>query len=143
MNKNKFFLLSVMSLYIAAGVLACAFFFFRGSSLPGNDTSSLSVLHYIKPELSRSVLPEVSETASEEEPVYYAFTISNVYTFLHVRQEPGLDAQIIAQFLPGTTGYVLEKGSSWSLVRSGSITGYVYNEYLDFREIPKEEYPSP
>lgn len=171
MNKDKFFLLSVMSFYIAAGVLACAFFFFRGSSLSGNETSSLSVLYNIKPELFQSILPEMTEDpqeaagASQEtagslpeasdavseaepvettpEPVYYAFTTLNIYSALRVRQEPNLDARIIARFSPGTAGYVLEKGSTWSLVRSGDITGYVSNEYLDFREIPEEEYPFP
>ena len=152
MNKNKFYLLSVMAFYIAAGVLACVFFFFRGAPLSGDEASSLPVSHDIKPELSQSTLPEASdaaseadlkETTSESEPVYYAFTTLNRESFLHVRQEPGLDAPIIARFSPGTTGYVLEKGAAWSLVRSGDITGYVFNEYLDFQEIPKEEYPFP
>lgn len=154
MNKNKFYLLSVMSFYIAAGVFACAFFFFRGSSLSGNEGSSLSVFNNIEPELSQSVLPEASDAVSEAasveatpepepEPVYYAFTTLNIHSSLHVRQEPGLEARIIARFSPGTTGYVLEQGSTWSLVRSGDITGYVSNEYLDLQEIPKEEYPSP
>ena len=35
----------------------------------------------------------------------------------------------------------LEKGPVWSLVQSGDVTGYVFNEYLDFQEISKEEYP--
>lgn len=154
MNKNKFYLLSVMSFYIAAGVFACAFFFFSGSSLSGNEGSSLSVFNNIEPELSQSVPPEASDDVSEAapveatqepepEPVYYAFTTLNIYTSLHVRQEPDLEAQIIARFSPGTTGYVLEQGSTWSLVQSGDITGYVFNKYLDFQEIPKEEYPSP
>ena len=178
MNKDKFFLLSVMSFYIVAGVLACAFFFFRGSSLSGNESFSLSALYNIKPELFQSLLPEMTEAPREAadapqettdapqetadalpeasdavseadpvettpEPVYYAFTTLNVDTSLNVRQEPNLDAPIIARFSPGTTGYVLEQGTAWSLVRSGDITGYVSNEYLDFREIPKEEYPAP
>ncbi|MDE5590602.1 MAG: SH3 domain-containing protein [Acetatifactor sp.] len=171
MNKDKLFLLSVMLFYIVAGVLTCAFFFFRSSSLSGNEAPSLSALYDIKPELFRSVLPETTETPLEAadapqeaadalpevsdavsetdpvettpEPVYYAFTTLNNVISLNVRQEPSLDAPIIARFSPGTTGYVLEQGSAWSLVRSGDITGYVSNEYLNFREIPKEEYPAP
>ena len=52
-----------------------------------------------------------------------------------------MNAQVIARFSPGITGYVLEKGPVWSLVQSGDVTGYVFNEYLDFQEISKEEYP--
>ncbi len=150
MNKDKFFLLSVMSFYIVAGVLACAFFFLRGSSLP--ETTELPQKAAGAPQETAGTLPEVSdavpepdsvETTPKPEPVYYAFTTLNTDSTLRVRQEPGLDAPIIARFSPGTTGYVLERGPAWSLVQSGDITGYVSNEYLDFREIPKEEYPSP
>ncbi len=149
MNKDKYFLLSVMGFYIAAGVLACVFFFFRGSSLSGNETSALPETTEPSQE-TVAVVPEASDAVLETdpvetapEPVYYAFTTLNLYTSLNVREKPDPEALIIARFSPGTTGYVLEQGAEWSLVRSGDVTGYVSNEYLDFREIPKDEYPSP
>ena len=156
MKKNKFFLFSVMSFYVVAGVLACCFFFLRGSSLSGNAAVTQPDLYEIKPELSQATVPETTEiiletTASEEripkpietepEPVYYAFTTLNLNGPLHVREAASMNAQVIARFSPGITGYVLEKGPVWSLVQSGDVTGYVFNEYLDFQEISKEEYP--
>ena len=100
MKKNKFFLFSVMSFYVVAGVLACCFFFLRGSSLSGNAAVTQPDLYEIKPELSQATVPETTEiiletTASEEripepietepEPVYYAFTTLNLNGPLHVR----------------------------------------------------------
>lgn len=157
MKKNKFFLFSVMSFYVVAGVLACCFFFLRGSSLSGNAAVTQPDLYEIKPELSQAAVPETTEiimetTAAEPEStsepveteperVYYSFTTLNINGPLHVREAASMNAQVIARFSPGITGYVLEKGPVWSLVQSGDIAGYVFNEYLDFQEIPKEEYP--
>ena len=59
---------------------------------------------------------------------------------LHVRKQPGMDGEIIDYLDPGTTGYVLERGDDWSLVQTSEITGYVSNQYLQFQEIPAEEY---
>lgn len=163
MKKNKFFLFSIMAFYIGAGALACCFFFLRGSSLSGNAAVTQTELYEIKPELSQAAIPESTEillettaaveetlpapteteteTEPEPEPVYYAFTTLNINGSLHVREGASMNAKIVARFAPGITGYVLEKGPVWSLVQSGDIIGYVFNEYLDFREIPKEEYP--
>ena len=167
MKKSKFSMIAVMAFYIAAGVLACTVFFLRGSSLAGEDDSSQTVLYDIKPELSQASgeevssipettasLPETSpaesegagessaaESEDESEPVYYAFTTLNFSGNLHVREGASMNAKVIARFTPGVTGYVIERGPVWSLVTSGDITGYVFNEYLEFREVPEEEYP--
>lgn len=170
MKKSKFSMIAVMAFYIAAGVLACTFFFLRGSSLSGEEASAQTELYDIKPQLSQAsetesastpeasqpdTLPaeseyaqassETSETESSdittEEPKYYAFTALNFKGNLHVREAASMNAKIIARFTPGSSGYVIELGPTWSLVTSGDITGYVFNEYLEFTEIPEEEYP--
>lgn len=170
MKKRKLPMIAVMAFYIAAGTLACAIFFLRGSSLSWDEASSQTALYDIKPELSQASpeetlqtpgteesLPETSlaesesssetiassDPSGETEPKYYAFTTLNIRGNLHVRESASINAGIIARFAPGITGYVLEKGPVWSLVTSGDITGYVFNEYLEFQEIPKEEYPFP
>ena len=78
--------------------------------------------------------------AMEPEPVYYSFITLNTRSVLHVRKQPGMDGEIIDYLNPGTTGYVLERGDDWSLVQTSEITGYVSNQYLQFQEIPAEEY---
>lgn len=169
MKKSKFSMIAVMAFYIAAGVLACTFFFLRGSSLSGEEASARTELYDIKPQLSQASetepaptpeasQPETSPAESEyaqsepetseaeisdttEAPKYYAFTTLNFKGNLHVREAASMNAKIIARFTPGISGYVIELGPTWSLVTSGDITGYVFNEYLEFTEIPEEEYP--
>lgn len=119
----------------------------------GEEESSLQETDAPEPESSDAALQEtapetVPETVpetepQEEEPVYYAFTTLNTTSSLHVRESDSMKAKVIARLSPGVTGYVLEKGPVWSLIQSGDLTGYVFNEYLEFREIPKEEFPAP
>lgn len=116
------------------------------SSLPSEtEPVSLPETSAPEPESSEAVPQEtVPETESqEEEPVYYAFTTLNTTSSLHVRESDSMKAKVIARLSPGVTGYVLEKGPVWSLIQSGDITGYAFNEYLEFHEIPKEEFPAP
>ena len=146
MKKSKFSMIAVMAFYIAAGVLACTVFFLRGSSLAGEEVSSIPETTASLPETSPAESEGAGESSAaesedESEPVYYAFTTLNFSGNLHVREGASMNAKVIARFTPGVTGYVIERGPVWSLVTSGDITGYVFNEYLEFREVPEEEYP--
>ena len=169
MKKSKLSMAAVMAFYIAAGILACTVFFLQGSSLTGEEASAQTELYDIKPQLSQASqpadsdatasqpetslaesesAPEMSEAAHsesaddiEEETRYYSFVTLNFAGNLHVRETASINGKIIARFPPGVTGYVIERGPAWSLVTSGDITGYVFNEYLEFQEIPEEEYP--
>jgi len=152
---------AAISFYVVVGVTACVFFFLKGSSLSGDLIMAHTTLAESVPETSGDgpvAIPETEqetetpqtqpaetqapETESPQEaPVYYAFTTLNTTTSLHVREGASMEAKIIARLSPGVTGYVLEKGPVWSLVDAGGIVGYIFNEYLEFREIPREEYP--
>lgn len=56
--------------------------------------------------------------------------LANVRESLNVRSGPGEENEVIAKFLPVDYARVLEKGSEWSLITSGEITGYAHNDYL-------------
>lgn len=56
--------------------------------------------------------------------------LANVRESLNVRSGPGEDNEVIAKFLPGDYARVLEKGTEWSKITSGDITGYAHNDYL-------------
>lgn len=142
--------------YILAGILICSALFLLGSSLAKNPFASGSIFPAsasAKEEdgtlsgASQAVDASPQETAEppatqamEPEPVYYSFVTLNTRSVLHVRKQPGMDGEIIDYLDPGTTGYVLERGDDWSLVQTSEITGYVSNQYLQFQEIPAEEY---
>ena len=85
--------------------------------------------------------PKTQENMPKDEAeVYYAFIAAHTKGRLHVRKSDSIEAGIIANLSPNASGYVLEKGPVWSLIQSGNVKGYVFNEYLEFREISKEEF---
>lgn len=145
----------VAGFYILAGCLICFALFLYGSSLAKNPlTTSGSVFPAFastEDEEDALTAPEASEAtdAPSEEPkeepdgpkppVSYSFVTLNIRSGLHVRVQPGMDAEIISRLSPGTTGIVLERGEDWSLVQTSEVTGYVSNRYLQFQEIPPKE----
>ncbi len=52
--------------------------------------------------------------------------------FVYVREEPGTESSVIGIMPHGAAGNVLEQAGEWSYISSGSITGYVKNEFLAF-----------
>ena len=153
-RENKLPPYAVATLYISIGCIICTALFLYGSSLSKNSTTVVPALFQPREESASLALAD-TPTSSTDTPVtdtsasfdaetpYYAFTTLNTKSSLHVRIQPGMDAEIIARLAPNTTGYVIEKGDAWSLISTGDITGYASNQYLQFREIPKEEYPFP
>lgn len=158
----------IAGFYILVGVLICSALFLVGSSLAKNPVIAGSLFpasaspkeeEAFNAEVSQkedSTTQDMADASSQEaedstgdsptqesadaEPVYYSFVTLNTKSALHVRIQPGMDAEIIYRLSPGTTGYVLEIGDGWSLVQTSEITGYVSNQYLQFQEIPAEEY---
>ncbi len=98
-----------------------------------------------QPPSNEAETSETDPTAQEpgqpesETPVFYAFTVIPV-TSLNVRLSPNTQAKRSFYLRSGDTGIVLEKGDKWSLIKSAKGIGYVFNQYLEFREIPQEEY---
>lgn len=155
-------LLLAIIVYTAAGLIACGIFLASGSFQTEEKAASSAPLYQIAPQLSAAAketepiitetpvpseapIPEEpqepeNETEAPEEIIYYAFTTTHRKGRLHVRNSADANADIVARLKTGTEGFVLEKGPEWSLIQTGDITGYVYNQYLEFHEIPKEEY---
>lgn len=145
---------AIATFYICIGCTICTALFLYGSSLSKNSMSTVPALFQPREEATPSLVSDTTtppaEPSTTEEPAspanegpYYSFTTLNTKSSLHVRKAPGMDAEIIARLSPNTTGYVIEKGDEWSLITTGDITGYSSNRYLQFQEIPKEEYPFP
>ena len=53
-------------------------------------------------------------------------------TTLNIRKEGSLDSEIVGKMKKGNIATVVEKGSEWTKVNSGDVTGYVKNDYLVF-----------
>lgn len=78
-----------------------------------------------------------SETQSETKPTvenleYANKFIVNVSEYLNIRELPDSNAGVLGKLYPGAGGEVLEKGSEWTKISSGSVVGYVSNDYVLF-----------
>ncbi len=60
--------------------------------------------------------------------------VADIYstTTLNIRKKGSINAKIVGKMKKGNIATVLKKGSEWSKVRSGNVTGYVKNQYLVF-----------
>lgn len=51
---------------------------------------------------------------------------------LMIRQEASTEGTILGKLYPHTVGTIVERGDQWTKIQSGSVTGYVSNDYLLF-----------
>lgn len=75
---------------------------------------------------------QAEEPVAEEPYAYADFFLVNVSEYLNVRTEGSQEAEIVGKIYAGGGGHVLEAGAEWSKVQSGSVTGYIKNEYAWF-----------
>ena len=74
------------------------------------------------------------ETNTATESKYANKAVADIYstTTLNIRKKGSINAKIVGKMKKGNIATVLRKGSEWSKVRSGNVTGYVKNQYLVF-----------
>ena len=74
------------------------------------------------------------ETKTTATSKYANKAVADIYstTTLNIRKKGSIDAKIVGKMKKGNIATVLKKGSEWSKVRSGNVTGYVKNQYLVF-----------
>lgn len=78
-------------------------------------------------------LAETADTNTTKETVNYdKKAVANVKTNLNIRKSASEDAEIIGKMEQGNIAEVIQKGDSWSKIKSGSVTGYASNDYLVF-----------
>jgi SpoIID/LytB domain protein len=67
-------------------------------------------------------------------------TLEDTSETLNFRQEPALDAPILARLRHGTALSVIERLSNWTKIVYAGMTGYVMNDYITYGAAPT---PSP
>ena len=82
---------------------------------------------------AEEVTEETTEAAPEcEYPEWQDYAVANIEGSLRVRAEASTDAEIVGKLYPYAVAHVVERGEEWSKVESGSVSGYVANEFLMF-----------
>lgn len=79
-----------------------------------------------------AVTEEVVEEPECEYPEWQNSVVANVEGSLRVRAEANTESEIVGKLYPFTVATILEPGDEWTKVESGSVTGYVSNEFLMF-----------
>ena len=80
---------------------------------------------------------EESYNAEEDEPEceypeWQDSVVTNVEGSLRVREEASTEADIVGKLYPNAVATIVETGEEWTKIESGSVVGYVSNEFLLF-----------
>lgn len=65
-----------------------------------------------------------------EKGEYLDMAFADVDTYLYVRSRPTTQSEWIGKLYPGYAAKIIGPVGEWTKVQSGSITGYVYSEYI-------------
>lgn len=78
-------------------------------------------------EISAAVAAQAKSDVSEE---FVNVAIANVEAYLNVRQEPTTESAVIGILPKGGAGQILETTQGWTKISSGSVEGWVSNDYI-------------
>lgn len=77
---------------------------------------------------------QVQETEVQTEPSIAPElenkAITTVDTYQNIRLEPSEDSEIVGHLESGSAGDILETKDGWTKISSGSVEGWVHNEYI-------------
>lgn len=61
---------------------------------------------------------------------YLDMAFANVQSFLYIRSEPTTDSEWVGKLYPDYAAKIIGPVGEWTQVQSGSVTGYVYSDYV-------------
>ena len=61
---------------------------------------------------------------------YSAMAFASVQSFLYIRSEPTTDSEWVGKLYPDYAAKIIGPVGEWTQVQSGSVTGYVYSDYI-------------
>lgn len=73
---------------------------------------------------------EVETEAEAETSPYENKFMVNVNEYLNIRSSASEEAEVVGKLYAGSGGDILEKGEQWTHITSGSVEGYVSNDYI-------------
>lgn len=66
----------------------------------------------------------------EEKGEYLDMAFADVDSFLYIRSEPSTDSEWVGKLYPGYAAKINGPVGEWTKIESGSVSGYVYSEYI-------------
>lgn len=80
-------------------------------------------------EAEAPVVDSLVAMGSEEVSPWASKLLPNVEDYLNIRTEPSDEAELAGKLHKGASADILEKGDEWTKISSGSVEGYVKNEF--------------
>lgn len=82
-----------------------------------------------------SLLSDVTEenmeaTIVEETSRFDGYVLPNVDVYLNIRETPAEDGKVVGKLYVGALAEIKESLEEWTLIHSGSVDGYVSNDYI-------------
>ncbi len=78
--------------------------------------------------------PVAEEPVVEEESEWATKLMPDVKEYLNIRAEADAESELLGKLHKGAVADILERGEEWSKISSGSVEGYVKNEFCVFDE---------
>ena len=76
-------------------------------------------------------IPEETEPETTEEPSEFdGYVLPVVDVYLNIRAEPSTEAAVIGKLYVGAMAKIVEQSGEWTKISSGTVEGYVNNEYI-------------
>lgn len=75
-----------------------------------------------------------NSTVQENTSEYKDKAVADVKTNLNIRKSPTTKSEVIGKMKKGNMASVLNKQEEWTKIKSGSVTGYVSNDYLVYED---------
>ncbi len=70
-----------------------------------------------------------NKNKSDEQEKWKNKLIADVDDYLNIRKTSSEDSEIVGKLRKGDVAKVMKKGKAWTKIKSGSVTGYVKNDY--------------
>ncbi|MBO6149826.1 MAG: cell wall hydrolase [Clostridium sp.] len=76
--------------------------------------------------------PETEPPLTEEELAWQEYLMPHAEEYVNVRAEGSEEAEVVGKLYMGDRAHIEEKGDTWTKIESGSVIGYVKNQYCYF-----------
>lgn len=121
----------------------------KANAAPANETAvggmSQAVESYYNERLSESGISVQNITtpilvegerleALQRVSPYDGLAFSDTQDYVNIRSSWNIDSEVVGKLHRGAMAQVLVKGQKWTKIKSGSVEGYVLNDYLVYEE---------
>lgn len=100
------------------------------------QTDTQNVAEVSAAEDTSTETPVQTENVSEQETTvmevspFDGYVLPNVDVYLNIRETPSVDGKIVGKLYVGSAAKIKEVVDGWTLITSGSVEGYVSNDYI-------------